>query len=62
MALLVERLLLTSEICGLNQHIGKILSINCTIEKTKLKKARLGMAHHKKMMELIGYQSSNLKL
>ena len=47
-AQLVERLLPTSEIRGLNPDIGKILSTNCTIEKTKIKKKRPGMAHLKK--------------
>ena len=44
-ALLVERSLLTPEIRGSNPDISKILSTNCTIEKTKLMKKRLGMAH-----------------
>ena len=44
-AQLVERSLPTPEIRGLNPDIGKILSTNCTIEKTKIKKKRLGMAH-----------------
>ena len=35
---LVERLLPTLEIRGLNPDIGKILSTNCTIEKTKINK------------------------
>ena len=35
---LVERSLPTPEIQGLNPDIGKILSTNCTIEKTKIKK------------------------
>ena len=44
-AQLVERLLPTSEIRGSNPVIDKILSVNCTIEKTKIKKKRPGMAH-----------------
>ena len=44
-AQLVERLLPTPEIYSLIPDIGKILSTNCTIEKTKLKKKRLGMDH-----------------
>ena len=36
-AQLVERLLPTPEIRGLNPDIGEILSANCTIEKTKIK-------------------------
>ena len=44
-AQLVERSLLTPEICGLNPVNGKILSTNCLIEKTKIKKKRPGMAH-----------------
>ena len=45
MAQLVEQSLLTPEIRGLNPDIGKILSTNCTIEKTKIKKKRSGMTH-----------------
>ena len=44
-AQLVERSLPTSEICSSNPEIGKILSTNCIIEKTKIKKKRPGMAH-----------------
>ena len=44
-AQLVERSLLTPEIRGSNPDIGKTLSTNCTIEKTKIKKKRSGMAH-----------------
>ena len=44
-AQLVERLLSTPEICGLSPDISKMLSTNCRIEKTKIKKKRLGMAH-----------------
>ena len=44
-AQLVERLLSTQEIHGLYPDIGKILPSNCTIQKTKIKKKRLGMAH-----------------
>ena len=47
-AQLVERLLLAPEIRGSNQDIGEILSTNCEIEKTKIKKQRPGMAHLKK--------------
>ena len=43
-AQLVERTLPTPEIRASNPDIGKILSTNCTIEKTKIKK-RPGMAH-----------------
>ena len=39
-AQLVERSLLTPEIRGSNPDIGKVLSTNCTIEKTKIKKKR----------------------
>ena len=39
-AQLVERSLPTPEICGLNPDIGKILSTNYTVEKTKIKKQR----------------------
>ena len=38
----------TPEIRGLDPDIGKILSSNCTIEKMKIKKKMLGMAHLKK--------------
>ena len=47
-AQLVERSLLTPEIRGSNPDIGKVLSTNCTIEKTKIKKKRPGMAQLKK--------------
>ena len=49
---MVERSLLTPEIRGLNIDIGKILSANCTIEKIKIKKKRLGMAHLFKKVEV----------
>ena len=44
-AQLVEQLLPTPEIRSSNPDIGKILSTNCVIEKTKIKKTRSGMAH-----------------
>ena len=44
-AQLVERSLPTPEICSSNPDIGEILSTNCAIEKTKIKKKRPGMAH-----------------
>ena len=44
-AQLVERLLQTPEICSSNPVIGENLSTNCIIEKTKIKKKWLGMAH-----------------
>ena len=44
---LVEQSLPTPEVCGLNADIGKTLSTNCTIQKTKVKKKTLGMAHLK---------------
>ena len=34
---LVEQLLPTPEIRGSNPEIGKVLSTNCTLEKTKIK-------------------------
>ena len=37
-AQLVERSLQAPEICSSNPDIGKILSTNCTIEKTKINK------------------------
>ena len=40
-AQLVEQTLPTPEICSSNPDIDKILSTNCTIEKTKIKKKRL---------------------
>ena len=43
--LLVERSLPTPEIRGSNPDISKILSTNCKIEKTRIKKKRPGMAH-----------------
>ena len=47
-AQLVERSLLTPEIRGLNPDISKIVSTNCTIEKTKINQKRPGMAYHLK--------------
>ena len=44
-AQLVERLLLTPEICGSNLDDRKILSTNRIIEKTKMKKKRPEMAN-----------------
>ena len=48
-AQLVELLLMIPEIRRSNPGIGKILSSNCLIEKTKIKKKRLGMPILKKM-------------
>ena len=42
---LVEQLLPAPVIGGLNPDIGKLLSTNCTVEKTKIKQKRPGMAH-----------------
>ena len=43
---LIERLLPTPEIHCLIPNIGKVLSTNCSlIDKAKIKKKRLGMAH-----------------
>ena len=47
---LVEWSLPKPDIRGLYLDIGKILSTNCTKEKMKIKKKRLGMAHLKKMV------------
>ena len=44
-AKMVEWSLPTPEIRGSNPDNGKILSTNCTIEKKKIKKKRLRMAH-----------------
>ena len=44
-AQLVEWSLPTPEIRNSNPDISKILSSNCTIEKTKIMKKRPGMAH-----------------
>ena len=44
-AQLVKRSLPTPEIRGSNPDIGEILSTNCTLQKTKIKKKRQGMAH-----------------
>ena len=49
MAQLVERSFTTQEIRSSNPDISKILSTNCTIEKTKIKKKRPGIAHLKKI-------------
>ena len=56
-AQLVEQLLLTPEICGSNPDTSKILSTNCTIEKTKINKEWPGMAHLKKAMEMMIFNS-----
>ena len=48
-AQLVEQLLPTPVIRGLNPDIGKLLSTNCTIEKMKIKQKRPEMAHLKKI-------------
>ena len=47
-AQLVDRLLPSPEVHGLNLVIGKILSTNSIIEKTKINKKRPGKAHLKK--------------
>ena len=44
-AQLVEWSLTTLEIRRSHPDIDKILSTNCAIEETKIKKKRLGMAH-----------------
>ena len=44
-AQLVDRSLRTPEIRGLNPDKCKILSTNCIIEKTKIKRKRPGVAH-----------------
>ena len=44
-AQLVERSLPTPENHGSNSDMGKIVSTNCTIKKTKIKKKKPGMAH-----------------
>ena len=56
MAQLAGRSLLVSEVRGLNQVIGELLSeqsftVNC-IEKTKIKEKRPGMAHFLKNSEV----------
>ena len=50
MAQFVERLLPTPEIRNSNPDIGKVLSANRKLEKTKIKKKRPGMAHLKEML------------
>ena len=52
MATLVEQSLLTPVIRGSNPDIGKVLSTNCTLEKTKIKIKRPGMAHLVKNVEI----------
>ena len=44
-AQLVEQSPIIPEIFGSNPDVGEILSTNCTIEKTKIKKNRPGMVH-----------------
>ena len=58
---LVEQLLLTPEICSSNPDIGKILCANCTIEKMKIKKKWLGMAHPLNNSEYFSLKGSYLK-
>ena len=43
-AQMVEQMLPPPEIRGLNPDIDEIVTTNCTIEKTKIKKKRPGMA------------------
>ena len=50
-AQLVERSLSLPETRGLNPDIGIIVSTNCTIENTKIKKKKPGMAHLKKIAD-----------
>ena len=57
---LVEQLLLTPEICSSNPDIGKILCANCTIEKMKIKKKWLGMAHPLNNSEYFSLKGSYL--
>ena len=45
LAQLVEQLLPTPEIRGLNPDIGKVLPTKCTKERTKIKKKRPEMVH-----------------
>ena len=53
---LVEQSLMTTEVIGLNTNFGKVLSTNCNeIEKMKIKKNRLGMAHLKN--EVVLYET-----
>ena len=52
-AQLVEQSLPTPEIRGSNPDIGKVLSTNCTIEKTQIMKKRPGMAHLKKSLNVV---------
>ena len=42
---LIECSLPTPEIRGSSPGVGKIISTNCTVEKTKIKKKWPGMAH-----------------
>ena len=60
-AQMVEWSLPPPEIRGLNPDIGEILSTNCTIEKTKIKKKRAGMAHlfNKKCLKSWPHDSEN---
>ena len=60
-AQLVEWSIPTPEIHGLNPDIGKILSTNCTIEKTKIKKKRPGMAHQLTAEKVPGFEPGLLR-
>ena len=55
MAQLAEWSLLTPEVRRSNPDISEILSTNCTLEKTKIKKKRQGMANHKNTLEKIQF-------
>ena len=57
-AQLVERSLPTPKICGLNPDIGKILSTNCIIEKTKINKKRPGMAQLLKNLKMLSSKAN----
>ena len=54
-AQLVEWLLPTPEIRGLNPDIGKIAYTNCKLGKMKIKKKRPGMAHPKKTATIVEF-------
>ena len=55
-AQLVEQSLLTPELNSSNLDIGKSLSTNCLIEKTKIKKKRPGRSIFKKPAETVFFE------
>ena len=55
---MVEWSLMTPKICGLNPDIGKILSTNSLLEKTKMNEKRLGMAQLLKNLKMLSTKAN----